>query len=46
MYEVVRLYFWRRYVTWFGADALKTCDSEVYEVILVTYVHALLWPNG
>ena len=29
MYEVVHLRFWRRYVSWFGADAPKTCDNEV-----------------
>ena len=27
--EVVHPHFWRRYVMWFGADAPKTCDSEV-----------------
>ena len=27
----------------FGADAPKTSDSEVYEVILVTYAHVLPW---
>ena len=26
--EVAYLQFWRRYVTCFGADAPKTCDSE------------------
>ena len=28
MYEVVYLHFWKRYITWFGADAPKTCDNE------------------
>ena len=41
IHEVVYLHFWRRYVTWFGADAPKTCDSEVYYVILITYARVL-----
>ena len=42
MHEVVHLQFWRRYLTWFGADAPKTCDNEVHEVILVTYARAVV----
>ena len=35
IYELVHLRFWMRYVTWFGADAPKTCDNEVLYVILI-----------
>ena len=31
---------------WFGTYAPQTCDSEVYYVILVTYLRVLPWPNG
>ena len=34
-YEVVHLHFWRRYITWFGADAPKTCTNKAYDVILI-----------
>ena len=30
IHELASLQFWRRYVTWFGAYAPQTCDSEVY----------------
>ena len=33
IHEVVHPQFLRRYSTWFGADAPKTCDGEVYYVI-------------
>ena len=46
IHELVCLQFWRPYVTWFGADAPSTYDSEVYYVILVTYVRVLPWPNN
>ena len=46
MHEVVQLQFWRRYVTWFGADAPKTCDSVILTIAFrLVYASAsvILW---